>query len=143
MSKYPWLDLAMAERGVREIPGRRDNARIVEYMLNSGVNYSLPQVFIDEVPWCSFFENWLMRQCGIEGTHSAAALSWLNWGIECDEQVGAVVIFDYGGGHGHVTNLYEIHQDGLFCIGGNQRDSVCLSFFSRARVAGYRLPEGW
>ena len=139
MSANPWLDVALKERGVREIPGRRDNARIEEYLETT--TYPLPNYYIDEIPWCSAFANFCYIQCGIRGTNSAWSQSWLSWGREVDEQVGALVIFHWGGNRGHVSFIYQIDEDGLFCCGGNQSDSVCLSYFSRNNIVGYRLPE--
>ncbi|HEX5760734.1 MAG TPA: TIGR02594 family protein [Thermoanaerobaculia bacterium] len=56
-------------------PGLADNPRIVEYHRTTSLRAT-----DDEVPWCSAFVNWCMREAGLRGTGSAAARSWLTWG---------------------------------------------------------------
>lgn len=140
MNKPKWLEVAMQERGVREVPGLRDNARIEEYF--TAVDYPIPSRFIDEIPWCSAFLNWVMLQCGIAGTNSAWSQSWLDWGKPCDEEMGAVAVFSYGQGRGHVGLVYGSDEDGVFVLGGNQKNSVCISYFNRDAIRDYRWPEG-
>lgn len=132
------LETALKERGVREIPGRLDNARIVEYLKTT--TYPIPYAYIDEIAWCSAFVNWCCIQCGIEGTNSAWSQSWIedDWGIECDAEPGALAIFKWSEHSGHVAIIKDVMEDGLYCIGGNQRNSVCISFFSYNNIVGYR-----
>ena len=75
----PWFDIALKEleSTVREVEGSADNSRILDYLRTT----DYPNVGLhDEVPWCSAFVNWCLKEAGIEGTNSAAALSWLSWG---------------------------------------------------------------
>lgn len=132
------LDVALAERGIREIPGRLDNARIVEYLMTT--TYPIPFHHIDEIPWCSAFVNWCCVQCNIPGTNSAWSQSWIedDWGVECDEEVGAVVVFQWNPNSGHTAIIKDVAADGIYCVGGNQRNSVCISFFGRTYIRGYR-----
>lgn len=129
------LEVALKERGTREVPGRLDNARIVEYLKTT--TYPIPAGYIDEIPWCSAFINWCCKQCGIEGTDSAGSQSWLDWGIETDGDIGDIIIFKWNS-HGHVALIKDITEDGIYCLGGNQKNSVCISFFSYNNVVGYR-----
>lgn len=99
-----WLKLAIQEIGVKECEGDCDNPRIVEYHNTTMLGPVLSSQ--DETPWCSSFVNWCFEKAGFEGTDSAAARSWLNWGIETtDPRRGCVVIFsrpEAGPTSGHV-----------------------------------------
>ena len=82
-----WMDIARNELGQNEIAGSRDNPRIVDYHGSTSLNAS-----DDETPWCASFVNWVMEQAGIEGTDSAAAMSWADWGQSSELTPGAVVV---------------------------------------------------
>lgn len=131
-----WLDVAKEELGVSEVRNG-ENPRILEYHAHTGLHAS-----DDETAWCSSFVNFCMDKCGIDGTHSAAALSWLNWGRELQKPInGCIVVFDHGDGHGHVTFFDHEQDDGLLvCLGGNQSNTVKYSAFDPT-VATYRWPE--
>ncbi len=135
-SDAPWMRTAILELNVKEIPGPANNPRIVEYHKETSLAASS-----DSVSWCSSFVNWVFKQHAIKGTHSAAALSWKSWGKSLSKPVyGCVVVFDHGNGHGHVT-FFDSEKDGmLYCLGGNQSDSVRLSYYSKKELVGYRWP---
>ena len=134
-----WLDIARGELGVHEIPGSQASERIIHYD-----DCTTLAATSDEVPLCSAFVNWCMKQAGIEGTHLANARSWLEWGRTLDApQVGCVVIFSRGDNPaaGHVGFVVEVGQYFLKVLGGNQADSVRVSSFPLAHVLGYRWPK--
>lgn len=126
--------------GVQEIAGEADNARILEYHSKTAL-----QASSDEVPWCSAFVNWVFAQCKIKGTNSAAALSWLDWGKKTlHPAYGGLVIYDYGGGRGHVgfcVGYKKVKKTYyLAVLGGNQDNMVKISWFKGGKAAGYRWP---
>lgn len=131
-----WMKYVLAEIGQKEVPGPGNNPRILEYHMKTNLLASE-----DLTPWCSAFANWVMWRAEVPGTNSALALSWLNWGKSLDAPIyGCIVVFNHGGGHGHVT-FFENEKDGfLGCIGGNQQDSVKLSYYNKVELAGYRWP---
>jgi len=134
-----WYRIAWEERAVREVAGPRSNPRIEEYQ--RATTYHAGN---DAVPWCSSFVNWCMAKAGIEGTHSAAARSWLAWGREIARPVrGCIVVFTRAGdpGSGHVAFYAgrESNAD-LRVLGGNQEDQVKVSRYPAGRVLGYRMP---
>jgi uncharacterized protein (TIGR02594 family) len=140
----PWLAKALSEIGVKEAPGAADNPDVVKYYAAVKGGYSH-----DSVPWCSAFANWCTREAGIEGTHSAAARSWLEWGVELERpRVGCIVVLDSvtrGPKAGHVGFLMsQPDLRHVVLIGGNQGDRVCAQPFSVGRVlpGGYRWPAG-
>jgi uncharacterized protein (TIGR02594 family) len=137
----PWLRRAFADLGLKEVPGKGSNPRIVEmYALakNSGVKE-------DSVPWCSAAVNAWMAESGIEGTRSLLARSWLAWGTKPALKPlprGAVLIFKRGNSswQGHVCLLLEDNGSVLTVIGGNQSDAVTIARYRRTSLIGARWP---
>ncbi|MGM9482109.1 TIGR02594 family protein [Roseateles sp. NT4] len=121
------LQIARAEIGTHEIAGSGDNPRIVEYHQATTL-----KARDDETSWCSSFVNWTMQQAGVQGTRSAAARSWLNWGqaVPRDAQhvkPGDVIVFPRGNNpaQGHVAIVSEVLDGGrVRVVGGNQRGEV-------------------
>jgi len=134
-------EVALAEKGTKEFSGDRDNPRVVEYL--SSVNSLSHQAQRnDETPWCSVFVHWCLAQAGIQGTNSAAARSWLNWGKEVTQpEKGDIVVFWRGkkdGWHGHVGFVEKVTAKNVYCLGGNQSDAVNIKPYAKSRVLGYR-----
>jgi len=93
-----WMEIAKKEIGQKEIAGKDNNARIVQYHSTTTLKATK-----DETPWCSSFVNWVMTQSGYKGTNSASAFSWKSWGKRVSEPCsGAIAVFDHGKGAGHV-----------------------------------------
>ncbi len=91
-SDWAWLAIALAEKGIHEFPGNADNPRIVEYLHST--NLDAPSWDEDKIAWCSVFMNWCIEKAGYEGTDSAWAKSWLNWGKDIKKPVvGCVAVF--------------------------------------------------
>jgi len=137
-SDWPWLTIALAETGIHEFPGDADNPRVVEYLHST--NLGSPSWNEDETPWCSAFVNWCIEKAGYEGTDSAWARSWLNWGKEIKEPVvGCVAVFKREGG-GHVGFYIGKTETAIRVLGGNQGDAVNESSYAKSRLLGYRVP---
>lgn len=137
---YPWLKIAIKEKGIEEVPGPGDNPRIVEYLKSTSLG--APDNRNDETPWCSAFVNWCVEQAGLKGTNSAWARSWLEWGREQDigdSWVGCICVLSRGDG-GHVGFLVAYNDDQVKLLGGNQGNAVSEAWFSMDRVLGYRVP---
>ena len=142
-----WVSIAIKELGIKELKDG-DNSRIVEYADTTSLHAKQ-----DEVPWCSSFVNWCLKQAGIKGTNSAAAISWLDWGVSIDEPIdGCIcVIKRKEGGKDKATGsssgyhvAFWISQDkeSVHLLGGNQSDQVKISSFMLRsyEIAGYRMP---
>jgi uncharacterized protein (TIGR02594 family) len=137
--EFPWMPIALAEQGVKEYPGDRDNPRIVEYLKST--NLSAPSYSNDETPWCSAFANWCVERSGNEGTDSAWARSWLNWGKKTNTpRRGCIVVFERGTDSGHVAFYIGETATQIKVLGGNQNDEVNISNYPKSRLLGYRLP---
>lgn len=132
-----WYTIAQEEIGVREsaLPGQH-NQRIIEYHATTTLKATT-----DETAWCSSFVNWAMVQAGLQGTNSAAAKSWMNWGQQLPfPRVGAVVVIKRrnatsdqatGSTSGfHVGFYVRSSPTSLRLLGGNQSDQVRYSSFS-------------
>ena len=136
----PWLKIAESQLGVAEIPGPRNNPKIIEYHDETELSAN-----DEDTSWCSSFVNWCMAKAGIKGTRSAAARSWLKWGREPedDEYEGCVCVLwrvsPYSW-QGHVGFLKNWTDDQVQILGGNQGNKVSLAWFPMGRVLGYRVP---
>lgn len=145
-----WLEVARAEsmRGVTEIAGREfHNERILEYHQATDLHATA-----DEVPWCSSFVNWCLRRADMPRTRSAAARSWLSWGLRLSPPaLGVIVILKRGGlgqpgrevrdAPGHV-GFYVGHGSKyeILVLGGNQENAVNTRAYNVDRVLDYRWP---
>lgn len=137
-----WIDRARSYIGLREVPGARHNPTIIGWW--KGI---LADFRDDETPWCAAFVGGVLEEAGIKSTRSAAARSYLKWGLKLDRPaVGCVVVFwrgSPGGWSGHVGFVVGKDADGnLMVLGGNQGDAVNIKPFGRDRVLGYRWPDG-
>lgn len=147
-----WMTVAIAEKGVSEIAGAGHNQRIVAYHATTTLGART-----DEVPWCSSFVNWCLRQAGITGTNSAAAASWTtaNWGqVLTEPRYGCIVhIRRSSRGHdratgsssgNHVAFLVRRTPTHITLLGGNQGNRVKESSFSLSSYAvqSMRWPAG-
>lgn len=136
----PWMAIAGAEVGVKEYPGNGENPRIVEYLRST--NLSAPDSARDETPWCSAFANWCVEKSGYEGTDSAWARSWLNWGAEIAKpRHGCIAVLQRDINKGHVGFFLGATSTGIKLLGGNQSNEVNVATFKKADVLGYRLPQ--
>lgn len=109
---------AKKEIGIREILGIKHNKRILEYHQATSLKASE-----DEVPWCASFANFILKQCGISGTYSAMARSFLNFGqsiiknrdfdtMRMRSFLGAILVFKRGNNpiFGHVCFFYSADE---------------------------------
>ena len=129
----PWMPFAFGEMGVKEIPGIEDNPRIVEYHASTAG----PRRVKDETPWCSSFVNWCVTQAGLDGTRRKSARSWLRWGVQSLPTIGSVCVLwrvNPVGVYGHVGFYLGRTGNNVILLGGNQKNSVCVSTYPAARV---------
>ena len=130
------LLIALGEVGQKEITGG-ENKRIIEYH-----SYTSLKAKEDEIPWCAAFVNWTLAMAGINGTNSAAAKSFLNWGTATDTpSKGCIVIFDRGNNpaQGHVGFYISETPTHIYVLGGNQNDEVNISKYPKSKLKGYRV----
>ncbi len=136
----PWLAIAYAEEGQKEIVGSGHNPRIIEYLHST--NLGAPYNNRDETAWCSAFVNWCVERAGHGGTDSAAALSWASWGKATTNPVpGDIVVFNWGGGHGHVGFYHSVSGNKVILFGGNQDNAVNRKGYPRNQIYKLRQPR--
>lgn len=113
--------------------------RITEYHTHTNI-----RGYDDKASWCSSFVNWSLAQAGIQGTGSALARSWLEWGEPLSEPVpGCIVVLsreDPGGWKGHVGFFLRADAQHVHLLGGNQLAQVREHFYLLSSVLGYRWP---
>lgn len=134
-----WIELARQFIGLHEVKGREHNPEILQMwkdIKRGGIKD-------DETPWCAAFVGAMLERAGIQSSRFESAKSYLSWGVQLKEpQADCVVVFTRDGG-GHVG--FVVGQDSvgnLLVLGGNQSDAVNVRAFPRARVSGYRWPDG-
>lgn len=132
-----WLEVAEGELGVAEVPGEDNNLRVLEYHKTTALKATQ-----DSVAWCSSFVNFCLLKAGIQGTHSAAARSWLSWGKELKEpKFGCIVVLKRGNSpsQGHVGfYVGSTTPETIRVLSGNQSDKVSIQNFKKSDVLGYR-----
>ncbi len=142
-----WMRTARAEIGQKEVKGSGANSRIIEYHASTTLKAQS-----DEVAWCASFVNWVLKQNGIPGTNSAAAISWATFGDATIARAGAIAVIHNAAAANsslsrsgnHVGFLVEETTAHYVLLGGNQSDSVKLSNFPKGKwqLKGMRWPKG-
>jgi uncharacterized protein (TIGR02594 family) len=133
-----WYAIAWGERGVKEVVGPGSNPRIIEYQ--RAAKWSPDN---DDIPWCSTFVNWVMREAGVPRTELANARSWLDWGVKLNApRRGCVVVLKRGTSptSGHVAFYVGDAGDRIRLLGGNQDNQVKISNYRKSDVLSYRWP---
>lgn len=139
-----WMKVAYEEVDQKEIEGAKHNPRIIKYHSTTTLKATT-----DETPWCASFVNWVLKSAGIEGTNSAAAASWLDWGKTSEAREGAIVVIkrkddgDAATSGNHVGFLVNETGKHYIILGGNQSNRVKESRFLKTawKLRGYRWPK--
>lgn len=137
-----WLEWLLNELNQAEIPGVKDNPRIVWYH-----GFTAAGEAPDEVPWCSSAQCAAFESCGIRSTRSKAAVSWRSWGIGLKAlRLGAVLYFGKADpdakGTGHVAQCAGWNDRWVLALGGNQADRLSVAPRLRSTVVDIRWPAG-
>lgn len=135
----PWMAVAEAELGVREIAGPRALERILGYWRICGDTKQSS----DEVPWCAIFVGACLIMAGYRSSGSAMARSYLKYGRELPgPEVGAIGISTRGKPpSGHVFFIAGFTATHVLALGGNQGDAVSTIWIERKSIIGYRMPS--
>lgn len=97
--------------------------------------------FDPSIAWCAGFMNAIEKECGRAGTGKLTARSYLKYGYPVDKpKIGDIVVLKRGRlpWQGHVGIYIEQEGDYIKVLGGNQKNSVCYSYYPKADVLGYR-----
>lgn len=121
--------------GIKETIGKENNPRIVWY-----ASFTTLKATDDETPWCSSFMCAMAFLAGLQSTKSAAAISWMNYGIDGDGSVGDIAVLKRAGGY-HVAFINKPYKKGdsvINLLGGNQGDAVSIKDFKAENLLGIR-----
>ena len=93
-----------------------------------------------EVPWCAAFVNAILERQGFIGTNDNGVDSFQHYGERVsDPEVGDIVVF-----RSHVGIFVEYKQMGrtlyVGVLGGNQSNSVKVSYFPVKKILSIRRP---
>ena len=137
--EFPWLPIAYAEFGTREIPSPKRNPRSVEYLMSTDLAQKYPSL-PDETDWCAAFVNWCIEKVKLPFTNSALVNPWKNWGkASPTARRGAVTTFLWDDGWAHVSfYLGDVGNYGV-CLGDNQSDAAWISVYHKKYVTSYRI----
>lgn len=129
-----WMQIAKEEIGVTEGKFGHPSPRILEYLK---ICDSLPSALkkTDGTPWCAAFVSWVLEQAGYKSLLSPWAASYKNYGIPSGGLYGDLVVFKK-----HVG--FVVFDDGydVFCLGGNQGNSVSIHPYPKTLVKTFRRP---
>lgn len=134
----PWMALARAAIGTKEVPGAASNPDVLRWYAEAGV----PQQS-DEVPWCAAFVGSMLKEAGYKPSGSLMARSYLDWGQKLDKpRKGCIVVLKRGAPpSGHVAFAESWTGATIRLLGGNQGNSVSVASYSRASILGYFWPK--
>lgn len=143
---YEWLNkepspailLEMLKiHGVLEAPGASNNPVIVGWAKEIGVDDVYKH---DDTPWCGLTVGLVVKRAGLNGVNTPLwAKAWAKWGIgQKDAMLGDILVFDRTGGGGHVGLYVGEDATAFHVIGGNQRDSVCITRILKNRLFAIR-----
>lgn len=134
-----WLDIANANLGLKEAPGKANNPKVVAFYAGAGH----PEVKDDAVAWCAAFVGACLKAAGYPNTGSLAARSYLKYGQSIDKpRKGCIVVLKRGNStwEGHVGFFIKQSATHVYLLGGNQGDAVSIAPFPKSKVLGYRWP---
>lgn len=132
--------------GVREVPGRADNATIMEWAkeVEKALDVSHLGYTADSIPWCGLFAAIVAVRAGWADQTPKTPLwakSWLAFGQKADKpSFGDVMVFGRDGG-GHVAFYVGEDKSYWHVLGGNQSDAVTITRIAKTRLLGARRPK--
>lgn len=138
---YPWMEEARLYLGLHE---EDDNDELLNYLKSDGDTLGDPSIH----PWCGDFVATVIQTVLPEEEIPGNPYLAYNWGQEFgvpldDPCYGAVVDFWRGSPtswKGHVGFIVGWDDDYIYCLGGNQSDSVTISKISRDRIRAILWP---
>lgn len=132
-----WMDWMRQHRGEIQLTGAKPTPfteEIFKHTTFGPLNGVTPESCAATV--CAALE-----ENGYKSTHSAAAVSYMSYGTECDLQPGCVIVFRWPGGGHHVDFCDQIiDQHTVRGLGGNQGHSLRDSDFLRQYIVATRWP---
>lgn len=150
------LRTARSYIGIKEVRGPETNPTIQGWIYRFARNIKLKWVARkgDSIAWCAVFVSKVLAECGYTPTYHALAMSYATWGRMSKPVPGAIVVIrkrkggknDKATGSrtgNHVGFLEGVGRHYYKITGGNQRDSVRTSYFSKKmyELVAVRKPD--
>jgi uncharacterized protein (TIGR02594 family) len=138
----PWFEEAKHLMGTKEGRGDLNNPEILDWAKDLDIKYPG-----DDVAWCGLFVGHCVGSTlpqEILPGNPLGARQWERFGEPTSPRVGAVMVFwriSKQSGKGHVGFYVGEDNDAYQILGGNQSDSVCLTWLSKSRFLGARWPR--
>lgn len=143
-----WMPIAWKEKGISEIKGPKTNPRVMEYHEASGFTWARgnPATLDDSRSidaWCSSFVTWVLMKAGYSKDKLAKQPfrarmwhdSWAN-GINISEPIYGCLGVQQN--HvGFIVGYKKGDNNTLAMLGGNQNDTVKVSFYSKSKFKGF------
>lgn len=133
--------IALGESGQKEVVGNQDNPEILKYFDALGFDGSKLK---DETSWCAAFANWVLKQAELPYQKTLNARSFLKLGEKIEEgnqALGDIVVFwreSKDSWKGHVAFYIRETDNWIYCLGGNQSNTVKVSAYPKYRLLEYR-----
>lgn len=148
MNELPWIKLARAYLGLKEVKGTQHNPTIIHMLDKMGSYQKEARAWWrdDEQPWCGLFvgfilgesERYVVKEWYRAKEWANPLLTKLN-----APAYGAIAVLSRQGG-GHVGFVVGTDVQGnIMLLGGNQGDMVQISPFKPDRIDGYYWPSRW
>lgn len=148
MNELPWIKLARAYLGLKEVKGTQHNPTIIPMLDKMGSYQKEARAWWrdDEQPWCGLFvgfilgesERYVVKEWYRAKEWANPLLTKLN-----APAYGAIAVLSRQGG-GHVGFVVGTDVQGnIMLLGGNQGDMVQISPFKPDRIDGYYWPSRW
>lgn len=135
LQPYEWAKREWASN-IKEFTGKdKNNPKIVWYH-----SFTTLRATDDETPWCSAFMCAAAFSAAFASTRSAAAKSWLGYGVEGNGSIGDIAIFKRAGGH-HVCFVHKAFKEGdktVTVLGGNQGNAVSVANYKAENLIAFR-----
>lgn len=136
MSNIPWMDWMQSHLGAPEQTGAPATAFDAEIFSHTDFG-SLNGIM---EPGCAATACAALEETGFTSPHSAAAISFKDYGTPCDLQFGAIVVFEWDSGEHHVSFCESFDDMFVTCLGGNQDHMVTESTFYKKYIISVRWP---
>jgi uncharacterized protein (TIGR02594 family) len=134
----PWMLIAEKEKGVTEVPGIKNNPRVLEYHASTSLKAK-----DDETSWCSAFASWVLQQAGYKSPKTAWARDFENYGTKLTSpKYGCLMGFERNapGGDSHIS--FYVSEDDIYyyVLGGNQDNQVKVKGYPKSSMIYMRWP---
>ena len=125
--------------GLSEIDGPLSDPLILEFFHDIGFDWVSDD---SKTAWCSAVINYFAKKHGYERSGRLDARSWLKVGeVVLEPELGDVVVFWRNkpeSWEGHVGIYINHNSKYIWCLGGNQGNSISIAAYPRERLLGYR-----